>query len=546
MRVSSLVFLFTILIHSALFAQKETNIWYFSDRAGLDFNSGKPVPLFNGMIGNPGDGNSTVSDANGNLLFYSNGVTVWNRNHVPMPNGNGLMGHVSASQSVVAVPKPNSRNIYYLFTVDAIENNLSGGLRYSIVDMSLANGFGDVTVKNVLLETPVTENLTATMHANNTDYWIISHRWNSNAYTAYLLTANGVMPVPVVSTAGISVQGTYLNATGVLKASPDGTRLGHAIRELEGFQLLDFNKSAGIISNAIISPRNYPVSVGVEFSPDGTKMYCSAAGTKSIYQFDLKAPDIFASGVLIGTPAYATTHMQIGSDGKIYCSQRDSYYLGVINDPNKKGTSCNYTYNGLYLGGRSNWFALPNFPTNYFNRNSSPNPNPTPNPLNHFLSLNECYEKKVSFSIPGINDQMTVSWNFGDPSTGILNTSTEANPVHIFSNKGIYEVTLTITTPDDSKVITQEVKVLNDICDLFIPNIITPNQDNLNEKFSIRGLKTEEFKLQIYNRWGVQVYETKSYKNDWNAENVSAAVYYYMLRNNKSGKTYRGWLEVIK
>jgi len=84
-------------------AQGEANIWYFGENAGIDFNSGTPVAISDGQI-NTREGCSSFSDANGNLLFYSDGTTVWNKNHTPMPNGMGLKGHSSSTQSAMIIP----------------------------------------------------------------------------------------------------------------------------------------------------------------------------------------------------------------------------------------------------------------------------------------------------------------------------------------------------------------------------------------------------------------------------------------------------------
>ena len=67
-------------------AQGESNIWYFGNGAGLDFNSGGPVALNNGSLFTT-EGCATMSDKAGNLLFYTNGVTVWNAQHGVMSNG---------------------------------------------------------------------------------------------------------------------------------------------------------------------------------------------------------------------------------------------------------------------------------------------------------------------------------------------------------------------------------------------------------------------------------------------------------------------------
>jgi hypothetical protein len=106
-------------------AQKEGNVWYFGENAGLDFNSGSPVALTDGML-NTDEGCASICDANGSLLFYTDGMTVYNRNHGIMPNGTGLLGHSSSTQSAIIVKKPMSNNLYYIFTVDYIGNTNGG------------------------------------------------------------------------------------------------------------------------------------------------------------------------------------------------------------------------------------------------------------------------------------------------------------------------------------------------------------------------------------------------------------------------------------
>ena len=161
-----------------------TTNWYFGTNAGLTFNSGSPVALTNGSLTTT-EGVATISDNSGNLLFYTNGVSVWNRNHLVMTNGTGLFGDVSSTQSAIIVQKPNQSNIYYVFTSD----NDAGpdGVRYSIVDMTLSAGLGEVTSKNILLKTPSCEKLCAVRHCNNQDVWVLSHDWNTNVFTSWLV-----------------------------------------------------------------------------------------------------------------------------------------------------------------------------------------------------------------------------------------------------------------------------------------------------------------------------------------------------------------------
>ena len=160
MRYLFLLFSFLPLL---VFSQVRTaNDWYFGDNAGVKFEYGIPHGVTDGMI-TGAEGCSTVGDENGNLLFYTVGQYVYNRNHQLMPNGSGLMGNWSATHSSIIVPWPHSDSLFYIFTVDAIENHLQNGLRYNVVDMSLDGGLGDIISgeKNILLEGPVCEKLTA-------------------------------------------------------------------------------------------------------------------------------------------------------------------------------------------------------------------------------------------------------------------------------------------------------------------------------------------------------------------------------------------------
>ena len=110
---------FTLAIQTS-HSQREASRWYFGDKAGLDFNSGVPVALTDGEL-RTHEGCSTISDQNGNLLFYSDGFNVWDKAHKLMPNGTnplGLLGHESSTQSAIIIPRPGSLTQYYIFTVD--------------------------------------------------------------------------------------------------------------------------------------------------------------------------------------------------------------------------------------------------------------------------------------------------------------------------------------------------------------------------------------------------------------------------------------------
>ena len=214
-----------ILSNMFSFSQKEANIWYFGKNAGLDFNSGSPVALTNGRL-DTDEGCATISNSNGQLLFYTDGITVYNKNHVIMQNGSGLLGHRSSAQSATIVPKPGSNNLFYIFTTD--NEHDPNGFRYSIVDLLLDNGNGAITTdKNVLVYTPTIENLGITKHGNGQDFWIVTHGWDNNSFIAYQSTATGLNLTPVVTNIGQVITGgpTDFVAAGTIKISPSGSKL---------------------------------------------------------------------------------------------------------------------------------------------------------------------------------------------------------------------------------------------------------------------------------------------------------------------------------
>jgi hypothetical protein len=359
-----------------------SNIWYFGKYAGINFNSGFPIAISGGQI-NTIEGVATICDLNGNLLFYTEGTKIWNRNHQIMPNGNGLLGHYSAAQSSIIVPDLNNNNKFFVFTVDAVENHLQNGLRYSVVDMSLNNGLGDVvqTQKNILLHSPVSEKITAILDGTETGYWILAHEWGTDAYLAYHLTNSGINVIPVVSHSGIVHTGGaypsypwhdgWMNAVGGMKANMSGNKLA-VVRMRAPLELCDFDRYTGVVSNCIEAPITFDQSAHAEFSPDQSKLYLSTVSsslgtTNYIYQFDLSQSNPLNSAqVLVHlTNGNEPSQMQIGPDGVLYVSEfkasGEVQYISKIDNPNLLVPYATYISNAVTLtSGASAERGLPN------------------------------------------------------------------------------------------------------------------------------------------------------------------------------------------
>lgn len=93
---------------------------------------------------------------------------------------------------------------------------------------------------------------------------------------------------------------------------------------------------------------------------------------------------------------------------------------------------------------------------------------------------------------------------------------------------------------------TQVLVKVTECPNVFIPNAITPNHDGKNDTFTPLNLPEGTWDIQIYNRWGQQVYEAKNYQNNWPEKKVNAGTYYYLLRNPQTKQQYKGWLEVTE
>jgi len=426
---------FKILVLFVLFplflvAQGEANNWYFGNGAGVTFNTSPPSALTDGQLFTS-EGCSVISDASGNLLFYTDGRTVWNRNHQIMSNadyfgGNGLLGDPSSTSSGLIVPHPSNPDLYYVFTVDEPhhdnassypnqgpgtangeytdvpgssvpqdDDGYNNGLNFSIVDMSLNGGLGDVipSQKNMPLITyssfdseqikyKCSEKITAVKSNDCTSIWVITHFIDT--YYAFKIDDNGLNTSPVTSEIGgvISTSSYRRSAIGYMKASPNGKKIliAHNTKSFNpstgndaengGVYLADFNDSTGEITNYITLIDNV-AAYGVEFSQETKKAYATLKENSftKIYQWDLESTNIPNSlspiNLLNANEVSNPTALQLAPNGKIYHSDINQSNLNVINNPEADASQINYgisEINGaINLEGKIASFGLPPF-----------------------------------------------------------------------------------------------------------------------------------------------------------------------------------------
>ena len=251
-----------------LWVGKQANNWIFYSNNGINFDTQPPSQIAGAVTSAYDDaalGCGTISDASGSLLFSSSFDTLFNSNFQPMANGNELVSHYANAQEGLIIPIPNT-NSHYVFHMHRFNNGFydtitnQGALFYSMVDMDMDNGLGEVADKNVLLDTLMSPKITAVHHADKQRVWVVGHRMmdfaietsSSNEFYAYLVSENGISD-PVISAAGPSLT----NADqGQMKFSPDGTKIAFISGTLfypEGIQLVvfDFDNLTGQISNPV-------------------------------------------------------------------------------------------------------------------------------------------------------------------------------------------------------------------------------------------------------------------------------------------------------
>ena len=367
-------------------AQKETTNWNFGNYACLKF-TGNNISTQNISSLSSEEACATMSDTNGNLLFYTNGATVWNKNLFVTPNGNNLTGTSTTSQMLI-IPNPNNQNLYYIFYADGFGG--PKGLRYSEFDITLDNGLGDIitSTKNTLLYVNASEKLAAIKHCSGKSIWLLSMDFSTNQFVAHLITKSGILP-PKKSPSGL-IDGWCCNN---LKFSPNGNLLAYTESLPTGGSsdalLYSFDTRSGFtnfITNLPIDSIEGEFQYGLSFSPNSELLYISSlryrntSGNKcEVYQYNLTSTNIASSKKTIfsklsvqnGNQVYFGS-IQNAPNGKMYIAKMSSYgnasdTLAAINNPDSAGAKCNFEYNALYLNGRSSMLGLPNFMESYFN-----------------------------------------------------------------------------------------------------------------------------------------------------------------------------------
>ncbi len=342
----------------------------------------------------PTDGRSrealaSMSDKEGNFLFYTNNCAVFDKNYELMENGEGLNpGQIQTywctvnpfanpnDNSVIILPMPDNEQVFQIFHWDYEAFNVGqpGGsqfgplhLYHTVVDMSLNNGLGMIVSKNnlIIADTFSSCALQAVRHANGRDWWVLAPEFNGNCYYKILLDPSGsqVMDKQCIG----SNWGKY--GEGSAHFTNDGTRYVRCDIEY-GLNIFGFDRCTGQLSNDVHIPIGPPGAFSINcatLSPNGRFLYYHTL--KKIYQYDLDAPDIDSSKTLVATydgfVSVSQTDFyksQLAPDGKIYINSFGQvYYLHVIEYPDSAGLACQVRQHAIELP-NYHFAAMPNYP----------------------------------------------------------------------------------------------------------------------------------------------------------------------------------------
>lgn len=443
----NIVFLVLTAIYSLSFAQNETNNWYFGDFAGLDFNQGDFAVLQNSSMSTIA-GSSSISDHNGDLLFYTNGETIWNNQHVVMTNGNNLAGNPNNTQSTIIVPDLSDENIYYVFTTRLNNgDSFNGGLHYSKVEFSVQNPMGLVTQKNIRLTTRSAEKVTAVHNTFTNSINIITFgsfefplNGPLNQFFIFNVDQSGVNPINIVQANQANIA-----SPGAMKISPNGRFLAIAdFSEESRIYIYEFNaenSTLNYLTQIYTGFLFFPIPpYGLEFSPNSEVLYFSGIRNEISYLFKYKMNNnVLPDKVIIRTSTqYNFGSLQLASNSKIYVAQftgneivGSTNFLSVINDPDNGENDSDFDFLSINLGMGNSFKGLPNFVTSYFK--------------NRIIIENQCVSDVFNFELDAIYPIQSVLWEFGDGQT-----STNIQPVHQYALPGEYTVKATITINDKS------------------------------------------------------------------------------------------------
>jgi len=166
------------------------------------------------------------------------------------------------------------------------------------------------------------------------------------------------------------------------------------------------------------------------------------------------------------------------------------------------------------------------------------------NPLNIIVSPSDsvCPNDKVTVNFPDNNPNNSFHWSFGDAD--VLSGNRNGPYVLSWRASGARQISLLDT---GACVYNHDSVTINvNACDVQVPNVFTPGSRDNNNTFKIINLEKYPYSnLQIFNRWGQEVYFSSNYHNDWNGNGEVDGTYFYIL-TLENHEVKKGFVTILR
>ncbi|PXV68927.1 hypothetical protein CLV62_101193 [Dysgonomonas alginatilytica] len=515
----TVIALLLLAVTFSVTAQKEQNNWFFGYNAGLTWNTTRSFTA-TGMLGAANttltgiptvvtdskmttyEGCFSLSDANGNLLFFSDGITIWDKTKGPMLDGGTLTGNPSSAQSGVILPYPGSLTRYVAITLGSRDaNNLS----YTIVNMSLGTaGRGAVEVSPINNKNQaftgqlgtLGESVTAVRHSNKNDFWVIAvgraATATTTAFNVWKITEAAGIQKARHSVASVTHTTTaVVGADGYIKFTQDGKRFVWINFNTLAFVYGDFNPTTGIISNLKVRTGAGPTNgrgYGIEFSPSGKYLYLTYAPGSTNQTGVNTSIDIYDTDALWAASNPNTVNyvrrfllptgtsdgksdlfagIQLGPDNRMYISAFFTSNIFILPNPDTPTTTSLYKLTNVLGAGATSYWGLPSFAAPWFKM---------------LITLPEkaecCSEYTTNFPLTiengmGFSAVTRIVIDFGDGapnSTTTINSPTLGTAIYSYKYKkpGTYTITVTAYNASSGVELTQTASVKVNSCALKV------------------------------------------------------------------------------
>lgn len=585
-------------------AQGENNIWALGYGSGLDFSSGTPVQIATASA--TFEGTAAVCGYNGQLKFYSDGFNVYNRLHKVMPSGSGLKTDGSVTQAVAIVPFAGDTNKYYLFVLyndSAALPRLYRHLHYSVVDMKLNNGLGDIVTgqKNITIDTALSEKMTVA-RSSGCGYWLMVHSQNRPEFHAFNIMPAGLNKVPVISVTPAVSDGFGI---GEMKISPDNRKIALANWVSKGHvgsvDMFDFDSVSGKVSNyRLIDSSTRTAAYGLAFSPNSKRLYAAygedeprSAYPLLQYNLDL-LPDIglvrsMKAELATVRPGITWAGMRTYR-GKVYVISGGNIH--IIAKPDETGTDCDFqkdifTFSRPFCSlGNDVPETMPAIRTRKDTAACKPVQVEAEAGRSFYLwsdgdtsrvkvlyppsdiwlqsGLGSCNVRTDTFHIASNAFSLHLDRNLFVCEGSAATLDTRVPGARYLWQNGEQTASISVGEPGRYWVqVSLDGCVRSDTAEVGackkcvgVPNTFTPDGDGVNDGFRpLLNCPVLQYELHIFNRYGQQVFASKDPGQYWNGsfngQHLDLGTYYYLLylRFDRAGaaeESYKGDIHLLR